>query len=153
MYDSQADFTRTFRALSTVDPDGTDEVPEALLREVMRRAPENESAAAKGKGMQSPVVELIANARPAGGDASGRTSFGSAASGAGDEGEWEGLRRRWAEWVAKYRAALRAEGRSWEERRREQDSANPMYIPRNWLAQVAIEAAEVRGGRVAQAGR
>ena len=45
-------------------------------------------------------------------------------------------------WVKKYRAACVASGRSDAERKKSMDSVNPLYIPRNWLAQVAIEAAE-----------
>ncbi|CAK0779519.1 hypothetical protein CVIRNUC_004792 [Coccomyxa viridis] len=48
----------------------------------------------------------------------------------------------WGKWLDEYRAQLRAEGRSAEERQREQNSANPCYVPRNQVMQEAIREAE-----------
>ena len=48
----------------------------------------------------------------------------------------------WGKWLAEYRAQLKAEGRSAEERQREQNSANPCYVPRNQVMQEAIREAE-----------
>jgi uncharacterized protein YdiU (UPF0061 family) len=48
----------------------------------------------------------------------------------------------WLQWLAVYQAALRAEGVADAERQAGQDSANPKYIPRQHLMQLAIEAAE-----------
>lgn len=48
----------------------------------------------------------------------------------------------WASWVADYRAALVAEGVPQAERAAGQDAVNPLYVPRNYLLQQAIEAAE-----------
>lgn len=48
----------------------------------------------------------------------------------------------WQDWLRRYRAKLRAEGLSDEERRTMQNAANPAYIPRNQLMQRAITAAE-----------
>ena len=48
----------------------------------------------------------------------------------------------WKEWLGEYKAALKAEGQSNEQRIRMQNSANPCYIPRNHLLQKAIEQAE-----------
>ena len=49
----------------------------------------------------------------------------------------------WASWVADYRAALVAEGVPQAERAAGQDAVNPLYVPRNYLLQQAIEAAEL----------
>lgn len=51
-------------------------------------------------------------------------------------------RDAWAAWMRTYRSALAGEGRSDGERRAEQDSVNPLYVPRNYLLQEAITAAE-----------
>ena len=48
----------------------------------------------------------------------------------------------WGKWLDEYRAQLRAEGRSAEERQREQNCANPCYVPRNQVMQEAIREAE-----------
>lgn len=48
----------------------------------------------------------------------------------------------WAAWVADYRAALAAEGEPWASRAAAQDAVNPLYVPRNYLLQAAIEKAE-----------
>ncbi len=48
----------------------------------------------------------------------------------------------WKEWLSQYKAALKAEGQSDEQRVQMQNSANPCYIPRNHLLQTAIEQAE-----------
>ena len=48
----------------------------------------------------------------------------------------------WKQWLTQYKAALKAEGQSHEQRKQLQDSANPCYIPRNHLLQKAIEQAE-----------
>ena len=45
-------------------------------------------------------------------------------------------------WLADYRASLAAEGRDPGERRAAMDAVNPWFVPRNWLLQQAIEAAE-----------
>jgi uncharacterized protein YdiU (UPF0061 family) len=49
--------------------------------------------------------------------------------------EWLGWLRRWA-------ARTRADARPDELRSAAMDGANPRYVPRNWLAQQAIDAAE-----------
>lgn len=48
----------------------------------------------------------------------------------------------WKQWLSQYKAALKAEGQSNEQRIQTQNSANPCYIPRNHLLQKAIEKAE-----------
>ena len=48
----------------------------------------------------------------------------------------------WGQWLDGYRAALKGEGRSDEERRRAQDAVNPCYIARNQVMQAAIAEAE-----------
>jgi uncharacterized protein YdiU (UPF0061 family) len=48
----------------------------------------------------------------------------------------------WAAWMSDYGAALAHEGRPHEERAAEQDGANPLYVPRNYLLQASIERAE-----------
>jgi len=92
MYDCDADFTRTFRALRWVEAEG-EGIPEGLRAEL-------------GPGMD------------------------------------EEKEKKWGEWVNMYREVLRAEGWDADERRAAMDASNPVYIPRNWLCQVAIEAAE-----------
>jgi len=51
-------------------------------------------------------------------------------------------RQAWAAWVRDYRAALAAEARPEAERAEEQRLACPLYVPRNYLLQEAIAAAE-----------
>ena len=53
-----------------------------------------------------------------------------------------GRRDAWAGWVRTYRAALDTEGVSDAERSASQDKVNPLYVPRNYLLQEVIEAAE-----------
>ena len=48
----------------------------------------------------------------------------------------------WGKWLDEYRSQIRSEGRSDEERRREQDSVNPCYVPRNQVMQEVIKDAE-----------
>jgi len=48
----------------------------------------------------------------------------------------------WVQWVGSYRSALAAEGMDPTERTALQNGANPMYVPRNYLLQLAIEGAE-----------
>ena len=50
--------------------------------------------------------------------------------------------KAWGKWLDEYRTQLKAEGRSDEERRREQDSVNPCYVPRNQVMQEVIKDAE-----------
>ncbi|CAL8469913.1 g9455 [Coccomyxa elongata] len=48
----------------------------------------------------------------------------------------------WGAWLDQLRAAIKAEGRPEAERRADQDSVNPCYVPRNQLMQTAIARAE-----------
>lgn len=52
------------------------------------------------------------------------------------------LRSRWAAWVRRYAARVAEDGRPDAERRAAMDAANPAYVLRNYMAQVAIEQAE-----------
>jgi serine/tyrosine/threonine adenylyltransferase len=52
-------------------------------------------------------------------------------------------RRRLAAWLRRYAARVREEGVDDEARRSRMDRANPKFVPRNYLAQQAIERAEV----------
>lgn len=52
------------------------------------------------------------------------------------------VRGRWAQWLDQYTTRLRAEGRSDGERKLAMDAVNPLYVMRNYLAQLAIDAAE-----------
>jgi uncharacterized protein YdiU (UPF0061 family) len=45
-------------------------------------------------------------------------------------------------WLVHYAARLRQEGRPQALRKAEMNAANPLYVPRNYLAQQAIDAAE-----------
>lgn len=48
----------------------------------------------------------------------------------------------WGNWLDEYRSQLKAEGRTDKERRQEQDSVNPCYVPRNQVMQEVIREAE-----------
>jgi uncharacterized protein YdiU (UPF0061 family) len=48
----------------------------------------------------------------------------------------------WADWIRSYRAALVGDALPAAERAALQNGANPLYVPRNYLLQIAIEAAE-----------
>lgn len=52
------------------------------------------------------------------------------------------LRERWLAWLAHYRQRLQADGWPAAERRARMHAVNPLYVPRNYLAQQAIDAAE-----------
>jgi uncharacterized protein YdiU (UPF0061 family) len=52
------------------------------------------------------------------------------------------LRGRWVRWLRDWRARFDADPRPAETRRAEMAAASPAVIPRNWLAQEAIDAAE-----------
>ena len=54
----------------------------------------------------------------------------------------EERQKSWKQWLQQYKAILKSEGQSNEQRVRQQNSANPCYIPRNHLLQKAIEKAE-----------
>ena len=44
-------------------------------------------------------------------------------------------------WLGRYRARCSTDGVAGDERRRQMNAVNPLYVPRNWLAQEAIDAA------------
>ena len=48
----------------------------------------------------------------------------------------------WWTWLRKYQARLHLEGRSFSERQAQMNAVNPKYVMRNYLAQIAIDAAE-----------
>ncbi|MFM8803256.1 MAG: hypothetical protein ACKOK8_05020, partial [Planctomycetia bacterium] len=47
-----------------------------------------------------------------------------------------------AAWLARYQDRIRAEGLPDAIRRDQMNAVNPLYVPRNYLAQLAIDAAE-----------
>jgi uncharacterized protein YdiU (UPF0061 family) len=51
-------------------------------------------------------------------------------------------RKALATWLARYAARVRREGLPDRERAARMDAVNPLYVPRNYLAQLAIDAAE-----------
>ena len=51
-------------------------------------------------------------------------------------------RRQLDEWLQRYAARVRADGTSDAERRARMNRVNPKFVLRNWLAQLAIDAAE-----------
>ncbi len=48
----------------------------------------------------------------------------------------------WATWFARWDRRIQDEGRPASERRQAMNAVNPCYIPRNYLAQQAIDAAQ-----------
>lgn len=50
--------------------------------------------------------------------------------------------QEWVDWLNEWRAALMDGGVSDDSRRETQNKVNPVYVPRQHLLQVAIEAAE-----------
>jgi uncharacterized protein YdiU (UPF0061 family) len=50
-------------------------------------------------------------------------------------------RARMVAWLRRFGERVRADGRPGDERRRAMDRVNPKYVPRNYLAQLAIDAA------------
>jgi len=47
----------------------------------------------------------------------------------------------WLRWLERYLSRIQRDGRDADERRREQDAANPRYVLRNWMAALAYEKA------------
>ena len=112
MAEDKADFTRLFRTLG--------------------RVPSSPAAAGGGGGAAqtdapSPdavdsLLQPIASALPASLSPSRRAA--------------------WASWVARYRSALAAGTADGRDGGSSQDAVNPLYVPRNYLLQISIEAAE-----------
>ena len=65
-----------------------------------------------------------------------------AASFYGDDALADGRRERLLAWLARYRSRLRADGRQDADRAAAMNRVNPLYVPRNYLAQLAIDAVE-----------
>ena len=59
-----------------------------------------------------------------------------------DEQLTDEVKARWTRWLDQYTTRVRAEGRPDQERREAMDAVNPLYVMRNYLAQLAIDAAE-----------
>jgi uncharacterized protein YdiU (UPF0061 family) len=51
-------------------------------------------------------------------------------------------KRRWNHWFEKYHARLQRETRSHPQRKEKMDAVNPKYVLRNYMAQLAIDAAK-----------
>jgi serine/tyrosine/threonine adenylyltransferase len=49
---------------------------------------------------------------------------------------------RWHRWLLAYRQRVERDGSAAEERQQRMDAVNPRFVPRNYLAQLAIDAAE-----------
>ncbi len=60
-------------------------------------------------------------------------------------------RGAWQAWFASYRQRVRAEGREATQRRDQMNAVNPLYVPRNYLAQQAIDAMSAGDGEPLQA--
>ncbi|MEM9919497.1 MAG: YdiU family protein [Bacteroidota bacterium] len=52
------------------------------------------------------------------------------------------VRKRWIHWLTEYQQQLQAETLSDEERKKQMNKVNPKYVLRNYMAQMAIEAAD-----------
>jgi len=59
-----------------------------------------------------------------------------------DEELTDALRVKWDDWLDRYTARVRADGTPDEERRAAMNSVNPLYVMRNYLAQLAIDKSE-----------
>lgn len=79
-------------------------------------------------------------------------AFRQLAAGAPDAALWESIsddpaafaraRPAISDWMQRYAARLQQDGRSPAERQAAMNAVNPLYVPRNYLAQLAIDAAE-----------
>jgi uncharacterized protein YdiU (UPF0061 family) len=58
------------------------------------------------------------------------------------DAELETARPQWAAWLATYRSRARQDGRNDGERRKAMNQVNPLYVLRNYMAQLAIDAAQ-----------
>ena len=63
-----------------------------------------------------------------------------------DDGRLAAARSAFDGWLAAWAARLRDDPLSAEQRRQRMDAANPVYVPRNWLLQQAIDRAEQGDG-------
>ena len=52
------------------------------------------------------------------------------------------LRKKWNTWFESYKERLKQESLSFEDRKQRMDQINPKYVLRNYMAQLAIEAAD-----------
>jgi serine/tyrosine/threonine adenylyltransferase len=52
------------------------------------------------------------------------------------------IKSRWNHWFDKYRARLQKETQSQQQRKNKMDAINPKYVLRNYMAQLAIDAAD-----------
>ncbi|MGY0632855.1 protein adenylyltransferase SelO [Luteimonas sp. A478] len=59
-----------------------------------------------------------------------------------DRGKLEANRAGFADWLQRYAARSARDPLSSDQRRQRMDAANPVYVPRNWLLQQAIDRAE-----------
>ena len=59
-----------------------------------------------------------------------------------DEQLTDDLRSRWESWLDNYAARLRSEGTADGDRREAMNAVNPLYVMRNYLAQLAIDKSE-----------
>eukprot|EP01036_Dinobryon_divergens_P023242 gene23242-31568_t len=53
----------------------------------------------------------------------------------------EKLKVAWLQWLEKYLARIQSDNRAADERRQEQNLANPKYLIRNWMSVLAYEHA------------
>jgi len=77
-----------------------------------------------------------------GDDASGRLDAIVDAFYVPDEQLTDELRGRWEGWLDDYSARVRSEGTSNDDRRAAMNAVNPLYVMRNYLAQLAIDKSE-----------
>ena len=59
-----------------------------------------------------------------------------------DVADFEANIGQWSAWIDLYRQRLARDGRSDDARRSDMEAVNPLYVLRNYMAQLAIDAAE-----------
>lgn len=170
MEETGGDFTNSFRILSSLKCDDSESMSRVLSYLVSQSASLHTKLAALAPKVPPQQLSMLMNlmrSHPqlfAGGAMEEQMSVINAEierkkqreelSKMSQQQKEEQDRQKWQAWLVRYHSALKtdseaaaaATGRSpqqlYEERRRVQNSVNPKYILRNWIAQTVIDAAE-----------